>query len=143
MSKVDRALELRPIVEKAVSGQELSDAEKEQATSLFPTWSGDGIAYYDGRDNEHRQSYVTYDGLLYKCVQTHTSQADWTPVAAVSLWARTSDPAEEWPEWIRPTGAHDAYPLNAKVSHNGKHWINTGKDMNEYEPGVWGWDEVV
>lgn len=50
--------------------------------------------------------------------------------------------SEEWIEWVQPTGSHDAYPLGAKVTHNGKYWINTGKENNEYEPGIWGWDEV-
>ena len=27
---------------------------------------------------------------------------------------------EEYPEWVQPTGAHDAYSRGAKVSHNGK-----------------------
>lgn len=49
---------------------------------------------------------------------------------------------EEWVEWVQPTGSHDAYSLGAKVTHNGKYWINTGKENNEYEPGIWGWDEV-
>lgn len=28
----------------------------------------------------------TYEGTVYQCLQPHTTQADWTPVAAVSLW---------------------------------------------------------
>lgn len=83
-----------------------------------------------------------YNGTLYKCVQAHTSQADWTPDAAVSLWSKTSDPAEEWPEWSQPVGAHDAYSLGAKVSHNEKHWTST-VDGNVWEPGVYGWEEVT
>lgn len=84
----------------------------------------------------------TYEGVLYKCIQDHTSQADLTPPAAVSLWTKTSDPAEEWPEWSQPVGAHDAYELGAQVSHNGKHWTSDVAD-NVWEPGVYGWTEVV
>lgn len=111
----------------------LDDDEAETVTTLFESWEV-GVAYAVG---DRRQ----YNGLLYRCVQAHTSQSDWTPDITPALWVRTS--TEEWPEWVQPTGAHDAYPLGAKVSHNGKHWINTGKDGNEYEPGVWGWDEVT
>ena len=82
-----------------------------------------------------------YKGTLYKCVQAHTSQADWTPDTAVSLWSKTSDPAEEWPEWSQPVGAHDAYALGAKVSHKGKHWVSTTPN-NVWEPGVYGWEEA-
>ena len=81
------------------------------------------------------------DGKLYKCLQAHTSQADWTPDTAVSLWVSISDPAEEWPEWSQPLGAHDAYSKGAKVSHNGKHWISD-LDANVWEPGQYGWTEA-
>ena len=61
-----------------------------------------------------------------------------TPDTAVSLWVSISDPAEEWPEWSQPLGAHDAYEQGAKVSHNGKHWISDVA-ANVWEPGVYGW----
>ena len=73
--------------------------------------------------------------------RAHTSQADWTPDKTASLWTPVSDPAEEWPEWSQPVGAHDAYSKDAKVSHNGKHWTST-VDSNVWEPGVYGWTEV-
>ena len=81
-----------------------------------------------------------YNGALYRCLSDHNSQADWTPDAAPSLWVGVSDPAEEWPKWSQPVGAHDAYSAGAKVSHNGKHWIST-TDGNVWEPGVYGWTE--
>ena len=83
-----------------------------------------------------------YGGALHKCVQAHTSQADWTPDTAASLWSATSDPAEEWPAWSQPVGAHDAYNAGAKVSHNGKHWTSN-QDGNVWEPGAFGWTEAV
>ena len=110
----------------------LSDEQAETVTELFPLWES-GVAYVVG---DRRQ----YDNLLYRCVQAHTSQADWTPPAVPALWVRTS--VEEWPEWIQPTGAHDAYNTGDKVSHNNKHWI-CDIDANVYEPGVYGWTEQV
>ena len=83
-----------------------------------------------------------YNGRLYKCIGDHTSQADWAPDVAVSLWAPTSDPAEEYPAWSQPVGAHDAYNTGDKVSHNEKHWISN-VDSNVWEPGVYGWTEVT
>ena len=120
----------------------LTDEQAESVTILYPLWSPDSM-HYNAEDKEKGipADRVQYDELLYKCVQSHISQPDWIPPLVPALWVRTS--TEEWPEWVQPTGAHDAYPLGAKVSHNGKHWINTGKDGNEYEPGVWGWDEVA
>ena len=83
-----------------------------------------------------------YKGNLYKCVKDHTSQEDWAPDTAPSLWSLTADPSEEWPEWIAPIGAHDAYPLGAKVSHKEKHWTSTVAN-NVWEPGVYGWEEAT
>lgn len=48
----------------------------------------------------------------------------------------------KYPEWVQPTGAHDAYEKDYKVSHNGKKWINT-IDANVWEPGIYGWTEVT
>lgn len=84
----------------------------------------------------------TYKGKLYRCISAHTSQEDWTPDAAVSLWAVTSDPEEEWPAWSQPVGATDAYAKNSKVTHNGKRWISS-TDANVWEPGVYGWTEYT
>lgn len=81
-------------------------------------------------------------GKLYKCVQAHTSQADWPPADTPALWNKIGDPSEEYPEWSQPLGAHDAYPLGAKVSHNGKKWTNDVAN-NVWEPGVYGWTEVT
>lgn len=78
-------------------------------------------------------------GLLYRCIQAHTSQSDWTPAAAASLWTSIADPAEEWPAWAQPVGAHDAYAIGAKVTHNGQHWKSTAA-ANVWEPGVYGWE---
>lgn len=83
-----------------------------------------------------------YNGELFRCVQAHTSQADWTPDATASLWKKIGDPTEEWPAWSQPIGAHDAYNSGDKVSHNGKHWTSN-IDANVWEPGVYGWTEVT
>lgn len=79
---------------------------------------------------------VQYNGTLYKCVQAHTAQSDWAPDATPALWVVVS--IEEYPEWVQPTGAHDAYSKGAKVSHNGSKWISN-VDSNVWEPGVHGW----
>ena len=43
--------------------------------------------------------------------------------------------------WVQPTGAHDAYQTNDRVTHNNKTWISTHAN-NVWEPGVFGWGEV-
>lgn len=98
---------------------------------LFTPWAYP-VAYKAGQIRRYT------DGKLYKCLQDHTSQEDWTPPAAVSLWVAVADPAEEWPEWSQPVGAHDAYNRGDKVSHNGQHYTSD-VDANVWEPGVYGW----
>ena len=85
-------------------------------------------------------SYWRHSGKLYRvnAGQGHIIQADWAPDQAASLFSLAANPAEEWPEWIQPTGAHDAYSEGAKVSHDGKRWISTAKN-NTWAPGVYGW----
>lgn len=100
---------------------------------IYPDWNPEEYPYFAGER-------VTYDGLYYRCIQNHTSQSGWAPDIAVSLWVPIDDPAEEWPEWKQPAGAHDAYNKGDKVSHNDKHWISD-IDANVYEPGVYGWTE--
>ena len=100
--------------------------------AAFPWWNGNGITYVT--DN-----ILRYNNGIYRVLQNHTSQNDWTPDVAVSLYVEIS--VEEFPEWKQPQGAHDAYKIGKKVSHNGKHWINT-YDNNIYEPGVYGWEEI-
>ena len=63
-------------------------------------------------------------------------QAGWEPDKTPALWTVVS--LDEWPEWVQPTGAHDAYMKGDKVSHNGKHWV-CDMDYCTYEPGVYGW----
>ena len=104
-----------------------------QPMAMYDEWSAESVEYVL---DDIRQ----YNGLLYRCVQAHTSQATWTPEDAPSLWTRIADPAQEWPEWIQPTGAHNAYAQGAKVNHNGKHWISD-VGANVWEPGVYGWTE--
>lgn len=106
----------------------------EAVESIYPEWNHNSYEYFAGER-------VKYNGLLYRCIQAHKSQADWTPDAAVSLWVEIADPSIEWPEWKQPTGAHDAYAKGDKVSHNEKHWISD-IDANVWEPGVAGWTEA-
>ena len=84
------------------------------------------------------------DGCLYQVNdgKGHTSQEGWPPSLTPDLWHKASDPAEEWPDWSQPIGAHDAYDEGDKTTHNEKRWISDCND-NVWEPGVFGWTEYV
>lgn len=105
-----------------------SDEAALQAISLYPYWKEGQAVAVDER--------YQYNGILYRVIQAHTTQADWTPDLTPALWAVVS--LEEWPEWVQPTGAHDAYNTGDKVTHGGVKYISD-VDANVWEPGVYGW----
>lgn len=111
----------------------LTDEQAETIPQLYPEWKA-GTEYAVGKR-------VRYQDKLYRCVQAHASQEGWEPPVTPALWTRTAAEGEI-PEWVQPTGAHDAYGTGDKVRHNGKTWVST-MDANTYEPGVYGWDEVA
>lgn len=122
---------MRAFIEQAA--QSLDDAAALQAVCLHPHWAT-GQAYAAGYKVQH-------GGILYKCVQAHTSQADWTPDAAPSLWAKVLIPDPNViPEWVQPESTNP-YANGDKVTHNGKTWVSD-YDNNVWEPGVFGWTEV-
>lgn len=121
-----KAKQLRKLIEHLAIT--LDDETALTGVELFPMWAI-GVDYaVDDR--------VQHGGTLYKCVQAHTSQEHWTPDATPALWVVVT--VEEWPEWVQPTGAQDAYAKDAKVTHNGERWISD-VDSNVWEPGVYGW----
>ena len=127
---IEEAKELRRKIELASAWTDDNDAL--ECIELFPKWRFPKDYIVGER--------IQYNSLLYKCIQAHTSQEDWTPDVTPSLWVRVS--VEEYPDWIQPTGSADAYQIGNKVTHNEKHWICT-VDNNVWEPGVYGWEEVV
>ena len=110
-------------------------ATDEQALSvpvLYPAWRSE--------TEYHAGDRVLHGGVLYKVLQAHTSQADWTPDITPALFVVVS--LDEWPEFIQPTGAHDAYNKGDKVTFEGKHYISL-IDGNVYSPAAYpaGWQE--
>ena len=130
MTYIERARALRSYIEKAAIS--LTDEDALQAVELFPQWVVEH-AYVVGER-------LQYNGVLYRVVQAHTSQADWTPDITPALFVVVS--LDEWPEFVQPTGVHDAYNKGDKVTFNGKHYISL-IDANVYSPAVYpaGWQE--
>lgn len=123
---------LRRLIEKASAS--LEDEDALEGVELFPNWKGDTLYNIGDR--------VRYDGILYRCLMLHTSQIEWNPVDAVSLWAKVLIPEPEViPEWEQPESTNP-YMKGDKVKHLNKIWVST-IDYNVYEPSVYGWDEVI
>ncbi|MFQ7092374.1 MAG: carbohydrate-binding protein [Coprococcus sp.] len=110
-----------------------ADEQALKASALYPKWKVD-IAY-------QKDERVLYNNILYKVLTDHTSQDDWTPDTAPSLFAKVLIPDKNViPEWEQPESTNP-YSKGDKVTHNGKTWQST-IDSNVWEPGVYGWEEI-
>ena len=132
--KRSHALMLRAMIEKASAS--LPDEDAVDAVELFPMWQTNTAYSLDVR--------VRYEDKLYKCVQAHTSQAEWTPDKTPALWTEVAKPGEI-PVWRQPTGAQDAYMTGDKVHYPTKDdaVYESTMDYNVYAPDVTGWKEVT
>ena len=134
MISLEHAREIRAAMEAASAS--LDDTTALTAVELFPKWTPK--AYEMGER-------VRYQGVLYKCIQSHPQNETYTPDTAVSLWAQVLIPDPETiPEWVQPESTNP-YMKGDKVTHNGKVW-ESQIDYNVYEPGTFGtetlWTEV-
>ena len=128
MTLVELAQKLRPIIEKAA--MQLEDADAIEGVQLFPAWSVEA-AYLVG-------DRVRYNNILYKCLQNHAAQENWTPEAAPSLWARVLIPDPDViPEWVQPDSTNP-YQIGDKVTYNGQIYESTIAN-NVWAPDVYGW----
>lgn len=120
----------RRIEQAAVS---LPDEDALDAPEMYPHWR----EYMTLAVNDR----IYYRDKLYRVVQAHTTQAGWEPDIAPALFTEVAKPGEI-PDWKQPTGAQDAYMTGDKVRYDGKVWVST-VDSNVWQPGVYGWDEVI
>lgn len=78
------AYAMRAVIEDSVTA--LDDETAVTVPSLFTPWKpGEAVNVGDRR---------YYAPRLYKAVQAHTTQADWTPDVTPALWAVLGDPGE-------------------------------------------------
>lgn len=116
----------------------LTDEQAMEVATIYDPWQS-GRAYSVGE-------FVTYgtnsvgDPQLYKVVQAHTSQADWTPDVTASLFVAIGLDDAGYPVWSQPTGAHDAYNIGDVVDYNGTLYESL-VDGNVYSPEAYpaGW----
>lgn len=102
----EKAYQLRSIICKASAS--LDDSDALAAVELFEPWRPNTVYAADQR--------LRYRDKLYRVVQGHTSQTDWTPDAAPALYTEVAKPGVI-PVWRQPTGAQDAYNTGDKVHY--------------------------
>lgn len=117
----------------------LEDSAAMEIADLYPAWEtekaytvGQIVKYGTNQDGETQ---------LWKVAQAHTSQADWTPDKAPSLFSKVGFDPSGVPIWTQPLGEHDAYQTGDEVMHKDQKWRSTC-DGNVWEPGVYGWETV-
>lgn len=116
-----------------IAAQSLSEEAALEVPTFYPKWNV-GVAYEVG-------TRVQYEGVLYTVLTAHTSQSDWTPTAATSLFAKVLIPDPNViPDWEQPDSTNP-YMTGDKVKHNSKTWVCTC-DNNVWEPGVYGWTVI-
>ena len=106
--------------------------------SVYPEWDSNSKAYKTGEWVKYGEDGMG-DARLYQVLQDHTSQPQWTPDAANSLYKRVGVSADGTPKWVQPVGATDAYAKGDIVEYNGKKYIST-IDANVWAPDVYGWE---
>lgn len=125
------ALAIRAAMDTA--GSVLTDEQALRAINLYRYWAaGETVATGDKR---------RYGNGLYRCREGHTTQDNWAPDRAGTLWARIT--VQDWEVWQ----SGSLYGEGAKVTHNGRRWIS-GVDNNHWEPGAIGvgdniWAEAI
>ena len=121
------------LIKQQINTLTVDDNTALRMLEFYPEWT---------TDTDYATGFkVQYGGKLYKCLTAHASQADWTPDASPSLWAKVLIPDPDViPEWEQPDSTNP-YMQGDKVTHNGKTWTSTIDD-NVWEPGVYGWTET-
>lgn len=117
-------------VEEYLTSEELSEEEKDLFVSAYDEWEPEEV--YKAGDR------VSYNGSAYEVIQAHTSQKDWTPEIVPALFriiyqTKTSGGEEVIPDFVQPTGAHDAYKKGDRVSFKGSTYEST-MDGNVWSP---------
>lgn len=137
MNKIFLAQQMNRFVQMSVQSANLTDEKAMEVADLYPEWAA--MKAYP--ENEIVKYGVNADGetQLYKVIQAHTSQADWTPDKAASLYKKIGFTDEGVSIWTQPLGATDAYMKGDVVSFENQLWKST-VDNNVWQPGVYGWE---
>ncbi len=120
---------------KAAQEEQLDEVTINEYPELFIQWDEN----WRGKAGD----IVQDEGKLYRSIHdVNDAGQNRKPSETPSMWTLIGKPGEEFPEWVQPLGAHDAYDKGAKVTHNGEKWVSTAS-ANVWEPGVYGWEKYV
>ncbi len=115
---------------------DIDEVTASEHADLFIQWSE--------HDNFVVGDLRQYKNKLYKCIQAHKGQSDWTPDVAFSLWKECGINENGIPEFSQPISAEDAYMKGDEVIYNGIHYRSL-IDNNVWSPDNYpaGWEVVA
>lgn len=117
----------------------LTDEQAMEIATIYPVW-GAGKKYEANEVVAYGENEVG-DPQLYRCLMAHTSQSDWMPDTAPSLWKAIGIAGDGVPVWSQPTGSSDAYNAGDRVHYpdaDGPIYVSN-IDGNVWSPDVYGW----
>ena len=140
MNRLQAAEQLRRALQMYIAT--LPEDKALEVATVYPVWSI-GTAYTVGDIISYGTNSVG-DPQLYKVVQAHTSQAEWTPDAVPALYDAFGLDESGYPLWAQPSGAHDAYNIGDIINYNGTLYQST-IDGNVWSPDVYpaGWKAYI
>ena len=140
MNRLQAAEQFRKALQ--MYAQTLTNEQAMEIATVYPTYEV-GRAYTTGEMFTYGINDVG-DPQLYRVVQDHTSQEDWTPDTTPALYTPIGLSEEGYPTWSRPTGTHDAYNTGDIVDYNGTLYKSL-IDGNVWSPEEYpaGWEEVT
>ena len=137
MNRLQAAEQLRKALQMFAAT--LTDEQAMEVATIYPVCET-GRAYAVDDVVSYGTNSVG-DPQLYRVVQAHTSQADWTPDSVPALYDAFGLDDTGYPVWSQPTGAHDAYNAGDIVSYNGTLYRSL-IDGNAWSPDAYpaGWE---
>lgn len=139
MNKAQAAEQFRKALQMFAAS--LPDEKALEIATVYDAWR-EGVVYSVGEFVTHGENSVG-DPQLYKVVQAHTAQADWTPDKTPALFSAVGLDDSGYPIWSKPTGSHDAYKSGDVVNYNGVLYKSL-IDGNVYSPDEYpaGWEKI-
>lgn len=118
--------------------EDLSDEEALEIAALYSTWISKVEEAEQKGSGVVAGERLWYNEKLWKVIQPHIPQRDWTPDTAVSLYVEVS--IEEWPEIPEIITAENAWMKGEKGTWKGQHYESL-IDNNTWNPEAYpaGW----
>ena len=135
MNRMQAAEQMRKALQLYVAA--LSEDDALMVATVYPEWAAN-VKYKNKEWVKYGENDLG-DPVLYQVLQDHTSQAQYTPDTATSLYKKVGETADGTPKWVQPCGATDAYNKGDIVDYNGVKYIST-VNANVWAPDVYGWE---